>query len=411
MTERLDGARMLIYSHDTFGLGHLRRCRAIAHALVEQYKGLSVIILSGSPIIGSFDFRARVDFVRVPGVIKLYNGEYTSLGLHIDIQQTLAIRASIIQHTAEVFGPDLFLVDKEPLGLRGEITETLNMLKARGTKLVLGLRDVMDEPTLLRREWESGQLVPALASLYDEIWVYGLPEVWNPLTDMQLPASVTDKMSYTGYLERFLPQKLKRTPHVEIDEPYVLVTPGGGGDGYDMIDWVLSAYETATDLPYAPLFVLGPFMNADQQEELVQRIERLPRAQTLTFDSHVEFLMAEAAGVISMCGYNTFCEILSFDKPAVIVPRSRPRQEQLVRAQQAERLGLVRMLDPDGPREPAVMAEAIRNLPSQPRPSSALLPGMLEGLERVVELARPHLRGEAEAPALDAGKAALTPAI
>ena len=112
-----------------------------------------------------------------------------------------------------------------------------------------------------------------------------------------------------------------------------------------------------------------------------------------------------------MCGYNTFCEILSFDKPAVIVPRSRPRQEQLVRAQQAERLGLVRMLDPDGPREPAVMAEAIRNLPSQPRPSSALLPGMLEGLERVVELARPHLRGEAEAPALDAGKAALTPAI
>ena len=180
MTERLDGARMLIYSHDTFGLGHLRRCRAIAHALVEQYKGLSVIILSGSPIIGSFDFRARVDFVRVPGVIKLYNGEYTSLGLHIDIQQTLAIRASIIRHTAEVFGPDLFLVDKEPLGLRGEIAETLNMLKARGTKLVLGLRDVMDEPTLLRREWETRQVVPALASLYDEIWVYGLPELLEP---------------------------------------------------------------------------------------------------------------------------------------------------------------------------------------------------------------------------------------
>ena len=113
MTERLDGARMLIYSHDTFGLGHLRRCQAIAHALVEQYKGLSIIILSGSPIIGSFDFRARVDFVRVPGVIKLYNGEYTSLGLHIDIQQTLAIRASIIRHTAEVFRPDLFSVLRE----------------------------------------------------------------------------------------------------------------------------------------------------------------------------------------------------------------------------------------------------------------------------------------------------------
>ena len=52
-------ARVLMYSHDTLGLGHLRRCRAIAHALVEADPGISVLILSGSPIIGSFDFRTR----------------------------------------------------------------------------------------------------------------------------------------------------------------------------------------------------------------------------------------------------------------------------------------------------------------------------------------------------------------
>ena len=147
-------SRVLIYSHDTFGLGHLRRCRTIAHALVERHKDLSVLILSGSPIIGSFDFRSRVDFVRIPGVIKLRNGEYTSLNLHIDIDEMLAMRASIIRHTAEIFDPDLFIVDKEPLGLRGEVLETLQMLKARGTPLVLGLRDVMDEPSALAPEWE-----------------------------------------------------------------------------------------------------------------------------------------------------------------------------------------------------------------------------------------------------------------
>lgn len=396
MTERLDGARMLIYSHDTFGLGHLRRCQAIAHALVERYKGLSIIILSGSPIIGSFDYRARVDFVRVPGVIKLYNGEYTSLALHIDIQQTLAIRASIIRHTAEVFRPDLFLVDKEPLGLRGEISETLHMLTGMGTKLVLGLRDVMDEPTLLRREWEARQFVPALANLYDEIWVYGMSDVWNPLTDIEIPPQVSDKMIYTGYLRRSLPQSLKRTPSVEIEEPYLLVTAGGGGDGYDLLDWVLRAYESEAALPYAPLFVLGPFMNADQQEDLTRRIDRLENARALTFDSHVEFLMAEAAGVISMGGYNTFCEILSFDKRAVIVPRCEPRQEQLVRAEQAERLGLTRMINPQLMDDPSVMAAAIRGLPNQPRPSRALLPGMLDGLEQVAALARNHLAGVEE---------------
>ena len=147
-------SRVLIYSHDTFGLGHLRRCRTIAHSLVERHKDLSVLILSGSPIIGSFDFRSRVDFVRIPGVIKLRNGEYTSLNLHIDIDEMLAMRASIIRHTADIFDPDLFIVDKEPLGLRGEVLETLQLLKSRGTPLVLGLRDVMDEPSALAPEWE-----------------------------------------------------------------------------------------------------------------------------------------------------------------------------------------------------------------------------------------------------------------
>ena len=105
LVERLDNARILIYSHDSFGLGHLRRCRAIAHAIVDRFKGVSVLILSGSPIIGSFDFLPRVDFVRIPGVVKLHNGEYQSLGLHIDLDQTMAIRAAIIKQTRRKLSP------------------------------------------------------------------------------------------------------------------------------------------------------------------------------------------------------------------------------------------------------------------------------------------------------------------
>src|SRR5215467_14170453 len=163
-------SRVLIYSHDSFGLGHLRRCRAIAHALVEHNKDLSVLILTGSPIIGSFDFRARVDFVRIPGVIKLRNGDYTSLSLLIDIEETLAMRSSIIRHTADIFDPDILIVDKEPLGLRGEVRPTLDLLRARGIPLVLGLRDVMDDPSALETEWERKNVAPALSEYYDDIW-------------------------------------------------------------------------------------------------------------------------------------------------------------------------------------------------------------------------------------------------
>ncbi|MEE8444133.1 MAG: glycosyltransferase [Alphaproteobacteria bacterium] len=393
-------ARVLIYSHDTFGLGHLRRCRAIAHALVGQNRNLSVLILSGSPIIGNFDFRARVDFVRVPGVIKLRNGEYTSLALHIDVEKTLAIRSSIVQHTAEAFDPDLFIVDKEPLGLRGEVGETLAMLKKRGTPLVLGLRDVLDDPEALGREWRRKNVLPALRDLYDEIWIYGVPEMCDPLAGAGLSRAIRDKVRYTGYLRRGLPAEMPAwSPPDKIDAPYILVTTGGGGDGQEMIDWVLSAYEADAGLPHPALIVLGPFMATEIQAGFLERCAALPRVEAITFDAHMEGLMARSVGVVAMGGYNTFCEILSFDKPALIVPRTVPRLEQFIRASRAQELGLVRMLGDDGTREPLEMARALRELGNQPRPSLAMAPGLLDGLESMNRLADRLLRGRPAAMA------------
>ena len=392
--ERNDG-RILIYSHDTFGLGHLRRCRAIAHALVERFKQLSVLILSGSPIIGSFDFRARVDFVRVPGVIKLRNGEYTPLNLHLDIEQTLRMRASIIQHTAELFDPDMFIVDKEPVGLRGEVLQTLKSLKRRGTRLILGLRDVMDEPRLLEPEWQRKKALPALRELYDEIWVYGLPQICDPLEGVSLPISVRQKMVYTGYLHREVPTHgaPPRMPEIT-NRPFVLVTTGGGGDGEGLIDWVLKAYEHDPLLPYPALLVLGPFMQHERQAEFMDRAAKLKRVDTITFHGQLETLVSRAVGVVAMGGYNTFCEVLSLDKRALIVPRTAPRLEQYIRASRAADLGLVSMLSDDGTYDPAVMAAALRALPRQNRPSEVVVPGLLEGLQNVSRLVAPWIESE-----------------
>ena len=241
MAGRRDHKRVLIYSHDSFGLGHLRRCRAIAHSLVDADSSLSVLILSGSPIIGSFDFRSRVDFVRIPGVIKLRNGEYVSLNLHIDIEETLAMRSSIMRHTADIFDPDILIVDKEPVGLRGEMRPTLDLLRARGTPIVLGLRDVMDDPSALETEWERKNAIPALSDYYNEIWVYGLPQICDPLSGIDLPKSVRRRMVYTGYLRRNVPTAAAAEALGLNDGEFLLVTPGGGGDGEGMIDWVLAA--------------------------------------------------------------------------------------------------------------------------------------------------------------------------
>jgi predicted glycosyltransferase len=398
--------RVLIYSHDSFGLGHLRRCRAIAHSLVAHHKKLNVLILSGSPIVGRFSFRSRVDFVRVPGIIKRRNGEYTSLNLDFHVEQTLALRASIIEHTARVFRPDLFLVDKEPLGLLGEVQSTLALLRRQGeTRLVLGLRDIMDDPTSLVEEWRRKRVIPALKRFYDQIWVYGLPQVYDPIEAYGLPADVAAKTTFTGYLPRETNHEVTLPPDVQAavnQGPFLLVTPGGGGDGAQLVDTTLAAYERFNGrLPWPAVVVYGPFLPARERAAFERRAAKLARVTTLEFHEHLENLVEKAAGVVCLGGYNTFCEILSLKKRSLIVPRVTPRAEQLLRAQVASRLGLAQTLDP-ARLTPETLAEAMIHLPEQPLPATHRVPGLLDGLRfinqavakwRVEGPPRPGIRG------------------
>ena len=102
-----------------------------------------------------------------------------------------------------------------------------------------------------------------------------------------------------------------------------------------------------------------------------------------------------------MGGYNTFCEVLSMDKRALIVPRTAPRQEQFIRASRAAALGLVNMLADDGRYDPAIMAAALRHLPRQKRPSEVVVPGLLEGLPNVSRLVAPWVEKAGEAALQD----------
>ncbi len=386
--------RIMFYSHDTFGLGHLRRSRALATALTEGDDNASAIILTGSPVAGRFTFPERVDHIRLPGVTKLTDGTYVSQTLGLDIDDTTSLRAGLIQTAIEQYEPDLLIVDKEPTGFRGELLPTLEWLRLRGrTRTVLGLRDVLDEPEVLAAEWDRKGAVQAAEHLYDELWVYGVRDVYDPTEGLPLSDELRNRMYWTGYLRREITD-VGDAP----TDPYVLITPGGGGDGAAMVSLVLSAYEQDPDLSPNALLIYGPFLSGDVRDAFDERVAKLNgRVTALGFDSRIESLFAGAEGVVSMGGYNTFCEVLSFDKRAVIVPRTVPRLEQWIRASRAEQLGLVRMLDEtrDGMTTDA-MIRAIRNLPSQGKPSEAGANGLLDGLEVVIERAQALMNGASD---------------
>ena len=379
--KRRDHVRILMYSHDTFGLGHLRRCRIIAHHLAERFGGMHILIISGSPIAGAFDLKARVDFIKIPSVIKLRNGEYTSIARHMDLDDTMQMRAAMIRDTAKSFDPDIFIVDKEPVGLRGELEETLHYLNGHGCSLVLGLREVMDAPELLAAEWQRKDILPKIEALYHQIWVYGPEGFWDPLMGLDVSAGLRARMTYCGFLHRTVPQSFTRP--FDTDGNFILVTTGGGGDGVELLRQVLAAYERDPALPHDALLVLGPFMPTEAREEIAGRAAALGRVSVIEFDNRIEKLIVESHGIVGMCGYNTFCEALSFDKRALMVPRVAPRQEQYVRALRAAELGLIDMLHPDEAENPAVMVEALRRLPNRPLPSEIGCAHMMNGLETI----------------------------
>ncbi|MEH6829565.1 MAG: hypothetical protein V7661_01885 [Sulfitobacter sp.] len=383
---RAPSRRVMLYSHDTFGLGHLRRSRALATALTAGDPEASAIILTGSPVAGRFTFPERVDHIRLPGVTKLPDGSYVSSTLGLNIDATTNLRAGLIQSAVEQYRPDLLIVDKEPTGFRGELLPTLEWLQSEGhCRVVLGLRDVLDEPEVLAREWERKGAVKAAEAYYDEFWVYGVEDIYDPTKGLPFSSATRERMHYTGYLRRTL------TDAADVPEdPYILITPGGGGDGAAMVSLVLDAYEADPDLGPKAMLVYGPFLSGDVREAMDARVDALNGRVTATgFDSRIEALFAKAQGVVCMGGYNTFCEVLSFDQRAVIVPRTVPRLEQWIRASRAEELGLVRMLDDgrDGMTVEA-MIKAIRNLPSQQKPSDAGANGLLDGLDVVVQRGR-----------------------
>ncbi|VAV96534.1 Mlr3248 protein [hydrothermal vent metagenome] len=397
--------RILMYSHDTFGLGHLRRCRTIAHALVENISSLHILIISGSPIAGAFDFRVRVDFVKIPSVIKLHSGEYKSMVEHIDLDETMEMRRSMIRDTARSFEPDIMIVDKEPMGLHDELEDTLYELKNAGAILILGLRDVMDSDRLLKQEWRPKNMVARIDSVYDHIWVYGPESFWNPLDGLKIPGHMQARLIYTGFLRRTVPTSAYR--HLPTQDDFILITTGGGGDGAELLKNALAAYEYDESIPYGAVMVLGPFMPASDRDEIFDRAEKIGRITVIEFDALIEKLIVDAKAVVGMCGYNTFCEYLSFDKRTLYVPRVRPREEQLVRATRAAELGLAKVLTPENASDPAIMSGALHELIKADVPSSAGQKGMMNGLDTIVDAVREIIH-KSDAPELSVVKGGIS---
>ncbi len=348
--------RILLYAHDSFGLGHLRRTLTLAAALAEALPRASLLIASGSACATHFELPPRTDVLKLPCVGKVA-GAYTPRSLPASLDAVIALRRALLETAAESFAPDLIVVDHQAIGLRGEMLGVLEAARGRGAATILGVRDVIDAPEVVAREWGTPAVRRALTELYDRVCVYGSPGVFDARARYAVPPELAARMEFTGYVVR--PPSPARARPLPTVRPQVVVTMGGGEDGEQRLDDYLAAIGPRR-APWDTVLVLGPLLDRGAARRLKQKGRSIPGVTVHTFHHDMPRLLSESDAVVAMAGYNTVAEILQSGLPAVLLPRTMPRVEQLLRARELERLGLARCLVDPEPRElRAAVASAV----------------------------------------------------
>ncbi|MFT5289984.1 MAG: putative glycosyltransferase [Planctomycetota bacterium] len=329
--------RYLLYSHDSFGLGHLRRNLTLAKALVTSRPGASVLIVTGSPCATFFECPQGVELVKLPSVSKDEQGRYCSRSLPGPIDFTLELRRRILLETYRAYQPHVLIVDHQVVGLMAEALPLLRAAKEDGVRTILGVRDVIDSPAVVAKEWGTEDARWALSIGYDRICVYGSPEVFDTRSEYRIPPELGANLEFVGYVVRKFPRHSRRP--VPSLRPRVLVTVGGGEDGGNGLERVIDALALRAG-DHDTVIVSGPLLAPREARRLKRRVRNLQGVEIHRFHNDLPRLMAESDLVVCMAGYNTCAELLYSGRRAVFLPRTFPRREQVIRAERLAALGL-----------------------------------------------------------------------
>ena len=349
--------RVLLYSHDTFGLGHLRRNLAIIDGLLRHPERFSVLLITGSPVIRKWKLPAGLKVQPLPPVVKTGAERYVSRDGQL-FGLVKGYREALILKTVLRFRPDVFLVDHAPAGMNGELLSSLALIRREfpAMRTVLGLRDILDSPEVVKALWKEQDIHGILDQAYDDVLVYGSERLVDVARSYGLSGRIADRVRYCGYVVAATDTRAA-ADHLTGGEvcwnsmraggrPVILVTAGGGGDGFFLMEAFLQAQAQWGAPGFYAVIVTGPLMPEAQKLRLQALSADRGDVELVDHTTNLMPSLQAAHLVVAMAGYNTSAEIIAARRRAILVPRAGPRAEQLIRAHLLQRLGVVRSVAP-----------------------------------------------------------------
>lgn len=388
--------RALFYSHDVYGLGHIRRTLALAGELGRRVPGAALLAMTGSFETHAWELPANFDYVKLPAWNRnaLYGGLPPDAGPHDAFREVTFLREALIQETADAFAPHVLIVDNMPGGLNRELVRALACLRAAepAVELVFIMADIFDSAASTRRAWQRDGATWLLEEVYDHVLVFGMREVYDIVAEYGLSPAIAEKTTFCGYYRReerlTQPGEIRERLGVE-DAPLVVLAPGGGGDAQALLTTFLETLSDPALLETGAhaFAVTGPLIDARSRARIEAAAQRVSRLTLVPFEENLLSYLNAADVVVGMCGYNTTVEALSLGKRLIATPRKNPA-EQMERATRFERLGLLTMLHPDN-LAPATLARMIVQRLADPPPPPLL---DFDGLSRAGAIITEALR-------------------
>jgi predicted glycosyltransferase/nucleoside-diphosphate-sugar epimerase len=382
------GSRLMIYTQDGLGLGHLRRASSVATEFLQRDPKGWVLTTSDSPLGTLLRDVPNHDYLKLPSIVKAGPGDWQPLSSPLDFAHLRQLRSRLILEAATAFQPDVLLIDHMPHGAMGELVPTLETIRKGATRIVLGLRDILDAPEVVRQRWHAEGAFDAVRDYFDDVLIYGSRDVFDTCREYEWPDDLAKLVRYCGYLctpeipedaKRLRARRLAGMPRGEL----IVAMAGGGADAHELMSTLLEALPQVNAVkPCVLELVTGPFMPDSERIDLKRRAQSLPvRMRTMVRNPLSRVAAADL--VVAMAGYNTTMEILRLGTPALLVPRRGPSLEQRLRAQRFAERCWVSQLDPDDLTPDRLAAAMLEALTPELRPIPITAPD-LGGLHRAV---------------------------
>ena len=316
-----DPRRILVYTHNSIGLGHAVRTMAVIDGMRALLPDTDFLVLSGGSAPSIF-LAEGIETVKLPGVrhdLDAPNQPYRPRYLRsLDRDAVFAWRGRLIQECLDAFAPDVVMVEHALAGLRGEALPLLARARRHdpaGHVLVHVSRGIYrDAPMLLApvARYPGLQSEMAVTELYDAFYVLEDRAVVNVNREFFGDvAALEPRIHYLGRIAARNAEELRggqRVAEMCLGRPLVLVSLGRHGGVLELHASLLEALgRVPASLACEALVVLDPYLSKEQASA-IQALPTMARVRYTPFVPCLEEIMAgdEAGLAMVFTGHRHF---------------------------------------------------------------------------------------------------------